>query len=372
MNRRRALVLYEIRKMKWLFLAGTFWVILFLVMLSGDITGGEFISASEGGIDSSEMYGSRFSYVLLNTLYNNHVIILFFLAVLVAVQFWDLHRKKREEYMSSLPFVKRERFIIKSLVGLAVLFADWLILVAGTLIVRQNVIVQFQKRNLLVPFYKELLANETVWHTLRTLGILGLELLAAYSILVMLQTMVNQSAAASAFGVGVMLAPVIFAYVVNQWYICITGKMLPYDMGGWEHLARIFIGDSLAYYPVERWEYTGNIYHPCHYVVYWPAWQAVLVLMAVILVSLFVIWKLSRGRDAAENNTLVAHKGVRVFLAVGIGLCAGAAFAKFFPIDFLPVEHMHMDPFAVFVLLECITSPIFVFVSWKILKISIR
>lgn len=372
MNKRRALVLYEIRKMKWLFLAGTFGVILFLVLLSGDMTGSSVISAPLGDIVSSEMYGSHFSYVLLNTFYNNHVIIPLFLAVLVAVQFWDLHRKKQEEYMSSLPFVKRERFIIKSLVGLAALFADWLILVAGTLFIRQNVIMQYQKRNLLLPFYKELLANETIWHTLRTLGILGLELVAVYSILVMLQSMVNQSAAASAFGVGVMLAPVIFAYVVNQWYMCITGMTMPYDMGGWEHLARIFIGDSLAYYPAERWGYTGTIYYPCYYVLYWPMWQVALVLVAVILICLLVIWKLSRGRDVAANNTLVAHKGVRAFLAVGIGMCAGAAFARFFPIDFFPVEYMHMNFPAVFVLLECITSPIFVFVSWKILKISIR
>ena len=101
-------------------------------------------------------------------------------------------------------------------------------------------------------------------------------------------------------------------------------------------------------------------------------WQVALVLVAVILICLLVIWKLSQGRDVAANNTLVAHKGVRAFLAVGIGMCAGAAFARFFPIDYFPVEYMHMNFPAVFVLLECITSPIFVFVSWKILKISIR
>ena len=371
MNKRRALVLYEIRKMKWLFLAGILCVMAFLIMLGGDLSDGSVITTFEGDIDSTEMYGSRFSAVFLSELYDNHVIILVLLAIMVAIQFWDLHRKKTEEYMSSLPYAKRERFIIKSLVGLAALFADWLILVAGTLIVRQNVIMQIQKRNLLLPFYKELLANETVWHTLRTLGILGLELLAVYSILVMLQTMVNKSAVASAFGVGVMLAPVIFAYVVNQWYMCITtGKAMPFDMGGWEHLARVFIGDSLAYFPVGHWEVTGNISYPCYYVIYWPMWQVALVLLAVILICLVVIWKMSQGRDVAGNNTLVAHKGARIVLAVGIGLCAGAAFAKFYPIDFLPVGHVNLS--AWFVLLETISTPIFIFVSWKILKISIQ
>lgn len=371
MNKRYALVLYEIRKMKWIFLAGTVGVMLFLVMLNGDLTDNSVISASLGDVNFSEMYGSRFSYVLLTILYNNHAIIILSLTIMTAVQFWNLHRKKAEEFMSSLPYVKRERFIIKSLVGLAILFADWLILVAGTLVVRQNVIVQYQKRNLLLPFYKEIIANETIWHTLRTLGILGLELLAVYSILVMLQSMVNQSVVASAFGVGVMLAPVIFAYVVNQWYMCITGKTMSPDMGGWEHLARIFIGDSLAYYPAEHWECTGIIYYPCHYVLYWPMWQVALVLLAVVLICLAVIWKLSRGRDVAENNTLVANKGVRLLLAVGIGLCAGAVFARFFPNNSFSSEYMYMNPFRVFILLECISSPIYVFVSWKILKISI-
>lgn len=150
MNRRRALLSYEMRKMKWVLLIAVLGSLLFVLHLYGRVSnGGEVLLWHDFG---SGYFGSCFSNELLNLLHDYHIYIWLLFAVIVTVQFQDFHNKKTEEYMSSLPFTARERFLTKSLIGYAVIAVSWILLSAGTLIVRQNVITQYHKQSLLFPF----------------------------------------------------------------------------------------------------------------------------------------------------------------------------------------------------------------------------
>lgn len=364
MNKRRALILHELRLMKWFLIGGGICVLVFMLWLGGDLASNVPDWIFSGGYANEGYRGSYFSGSLLRTLQDNHIIVILLLAAMVTVQFRDMHGRKREEYMSSLPYTRRERFIIKALTGGAVLFVVWGFLSAGLLILRQNVIGEYQKQALLVPFCKELLANETIWHTLRTLGIFGLELLTMYTIFVMLHAMVNKSVAASVFGLGIMMAPIVLAYSAVQWYANITGKALP-DIGGWQHLSMVFMGRSLAV-DSERW--VQGSFTQYYYIQYWPMWQVALMLAVILLICLVVIGRLSKGQDTTRNAVIVSHKGVRLFLAAGIGVCMGAFCGLVFPARILPIA----NEFGTIVMRQIIGSSVFGFISWKLMKCSIR
>ncbi len=367
MNRRRALLSYEMRKMKWVLLIAVLGSLLFVMHLYGRVSnGGEVLLWHDSG---SGNFGSCFSNELLNLLHDYHIYIWLLFAVIVTVQFQDFHNKKTEEYMSSLPFTARERFLTKSLIGYVVIAVSWILLSAGTLIVRQNVITQYHKQSLLFPFYKQMLANETIWHTLRTLGLFGLEMLAVYALFLLIHLVVNKSAAASVITLGIMMAPLELLFVAYEFEVCLSGGSSLLENRILRPLAGIFLGDSLAYFNGQQnlWEYNGMYHNYCH-ISYPETGLAVLLLLVVILLCSFITWKLSKGHDMTKNYVLVSYKGARIFLSAGIGLCFGGAAAVFFPMLMFAIR----GNMVTFVVSWLFATALFGFLSWKLLHLSIR
>lgn len=368
MNRRRALISYEMRNMKWVLLIAVLGSLFFVLNLFGRVGNGAEILLWYSDIGG--YFGSCFSNELLNLLHDYHIYIWLLFAVIVTMQFRDFHKKKTEEYMSSLPFTARERFLTKSLIGYAVIAVSWILLSAGTLIVRQNVITQYHKQALLFPFYKEMIANETIWHTLRTLGLFGLEMLAVYALFLLIHLIVNKGVAASVITLGIMMAPFELLYVASGFELLVNGGSSLLEDRILRPLAGIFLGDSLAFFTNEQslWEYNGT-YQNYYYISYPETGLAVLLLLVIILICSAITWRLSKGHDMTKNNVLVSYKGARIFLSAGIGLCFGGAAAVFLPLLMFAIRDSSI---VAFIANWLFATAFFGFVSWKLLSLSIR
>lgn len=360
MNRKKALIMHEMRTMRWFLLVGILGAMIFCLSLQweGD-------SMAFGFLNWNGERGSLFSETLLNRMYDIHFLVWSAFVLFTVLQFRDYHGRKTGEYMSSLPFTNRERFVVKALLGYAVIFVSWLVMAVGTIFVWKSVAAELRKASLLYPFYKELLANETIWHTLRTLCVFGLELLAAYSLFLLLHSMISNSGVASLFTLGVMAAPVELCYVVNDIYYMMTGKEAGYNVWGWEHLARIFVGESLADFTNQDTEWHHGAYNWYVYVIYWDMWKVILVLLLILAVCTIVTWRMSKGYDPARGSCLVPHRGARLFLSLGIGVCVGTAIAQFFPST---MRSAPPDRVIVYFAMQIVCSGILSFVTYRLLR----
>lgn len=369
-GRRMALVKHEMRTMKWFLVVGILCALGFSMQLSME-------TSNNGGMSefiSNRVCGSWFSDIFVRQLQFGHRCVVILVAVLVVIQYRDLHQMRTEEYMCSLPFTKRERLCTKWLLGCGIIFISWLVMVGGTLLVRQSVIMDIHKIDLLVPFYDKLLANETIWHTLRTLGLFGLGLLAVYSLLVAMHCLVNQGIVASLVGVGVMFAPMELYTVICRAYYVFTGRYL-YDVTEpWRRLASHFIlGESYAVRGSGEWEALLDMNSDI-YVAYDNMWWLFLILSALLLICALVVWKTSVGRDMARNHVLVPGVPARIFLAVGMGLCFGEAFTLLLGMQLTEIVGAGGTFRAglCFIVQSVIGSGLCTLAAWKFLGISVR
>ncbi len=355
MDRIRALTAYEIRRIKGVIVVSLLCPLFFHLLLYAYVGGQRGIFWS-----NYENCGSCFSEGLLNLFQIIHVYVWFLFAFMVFLQFSDLHHRRTEEYMRSLPFTRRQRFFVKISIGYAVILAVWLIMTAGTILIRQSVITGLQKINVLYPFGRELFANETVWHTLRTLGVFGLELLAAYSIFVLLHLVVKSNLAATVLSLGILAFPWVLGHAVQRWHHLLTSKTM--GTGFWSQMAGMFTGDSMAAFENEESSFinAGEGYG-FTYVVYGNMWTVVILLLAIILVCAVFVWKFARGEDLASSGRLVPDKWVRLVLAAGIGFCFGVAIPAFYPFIYMESQGLR------FIVNELVWTAVFTPVAWKLL-----
>ncbi len=355
MDRIRALAAYEIRRMKGVIVVSLLCPLFFHLLLYAQVGGQRGIFWS-----NYENCGSCFSEGLLNLFQTIHIYVWFLFAIMVFLQFSDLHHKRTEEYMCSLPFTRRQRFFVKIFIGYAVILMVWLVMTAGTILIRQSVITGMQKLNVLYSFSRELFANETVWHTLRTLGVFGMELLAAYSIFVLMHLVVKSSLAATVFSLGTMAFPWVLGHAVQRWHYLLSGKTL--GTGFWSQMAGIFTGDSMAAFDdgVSCFINAGEGYG-FTYVVYGNMWTVFILLLAVILVCAFFIWRCSAGEDLAACGRLVPDRRARLVLTAGMGFCFGVAVSVFYPFIYMESQGLR------FIINELVWTAVFTPVSWKLL-----
>ena len=77
----------------------------------------------------------------------------------------------------------------------------------GALLIRQAHIEDMYMGDLLSPYYRQLLGNETIWHMLRSLLVFWLCLLVIYTVCVMAHTIVANGVLAGLVSIGILLAP---------------------------------------------------------------------------------------------------------------------------------------------------------------------
>lgn len=335
MNRKWALISHEMRTL-WRFLAlGLFCAMVFCLILSSFM---ENFYDFSGAIDygwtpySSYSYpfdigtsaGSCFSAALVSLLCRGHWLTVPLFAVLTAIQFSEFHSRRRQEFMNSLPYTKSERFLVKAALGYGVITISCLAMSAGTLLVRQHYIGAIQRENMLSPYYKQLFANETIWHTIRSLALFWLTLLALYSIFLMMHSLVNRGILASLAGVGVVTAPLELCYVVLWFAEALSPDekvMSIADSEKWLRLTGAFWGNAVSTNnPLE----TGTNYG-IYMVAYDTMWIQFLAMAFILILCNILAWRVIRIQDLAKAGIIVPLRWARICLSVGSGICFGTA-----------------------------------------------
>lgn len=323
MRKRKSLYQHEMRTMKWFLLAGIIAAVFFAAVLNSCLQ----METLDTGFSMWEK-GATFSERLCLLLNKASLILLPALAIMTVMQFGESHRKKTEEYFHSLPFTKRERFIVKATVGYSILTITMLVATVGAYIVRSMHISYIYKAAALTQYYKVVLGNETITHMLRSMVLFWLILLAVYSIMIFVHTIVSKGILASIIGIGIAGAPLWFWAVVSE----ILGAIVTKDgtrrqWGSVQHYFGIFAGmaNGTAWdYPYEQSDTSWTTF-----VYYDNFWILMSICVFVIILCLLVAIYATGKTDMARGGQIVQKRPARIFLGTGIGLCFGTGIAWF-------------------------------------------
>lgn len=314
MNRKLALYRHEMRTMIWFFLGGLLAALFFCGTLNECFSSRYvpyFYDISQGIMsDSSESFTSLLSFCIERATIAG----IFGLIIMSVVQFGDMHKRKAQEYLHSLPFTKRERFVAKVVIGYVALVFTMIVTIVGTLIVRGKYIGIIRKKELLSPSYKLLLGNDTLWQAVSMLLVMWLSLCAIYAIIVFVHAVVNRNILAGVISFGIIMTPIwIFSMVemllvefgsssVERWH-----KNLPYFgvLAGQANTQIDYLGDAGAI-----------LYHDNFWIL--TAICAVIIILCIA----FAVFTAGRS-DLSRGGMLVEKRPARIFLSAGIGICFG-------------------------------------------------
>lgn len=186
----------------------------------------------------------------------------------------------------------------------------------GTLLVRQANIDNVYMGDLLSPYYRQLLGNETIWHMLRTLLMFWLCLLVIYTVCVMAHTIVANGVLAGLVGIGILLAPKVLL-----WGVASIGVKIP-SYAKWKDMAESVMGGMLLDSSHSRIMDTQSMAE-VYYLRYYSLWMTAGVLLAAGVVSYLLARHFYCRKDMAKQTFLVPGRGIRIVLAVGMGACFG-------------------------------------------------
>lgn len=375
MNRKRALFWYEIGNLKWFLLGGLLLGAILLLGISGELhalTQSSAMARSRGFGWETFTFGQTF----LQALEVATPIAIVLLGVMAAFQFSDYHNRNKREFIVSLPFTQQERFLMKVLVGFGVITIVWLVFGAGILALRAVYNPQIIRSYLLYPEYKIIMANDTFLHTLRTLMLLWLIVLAAYAVYMLVQSVVIHGVAGMLVGIGTMGAPAFLLLMILAYTETLAGTDTGTAFMRWLHhhdtcyrLSILFTGQS---YYQDRFLLSADYYEESALVgpfvlVSYGYMTKLLIALALILVLILVItWLINAKQDGAGFGRIVPLKPVRLILSAGTAVCFGAGITWIF-INVLEVETW----FWTFLLLAAVCAGLFILFN-KLLKKVIR
>lgn len=361
MNRKRALYRYELENMKWFFVAGVGCCLFVLFLFNS--TCREMSSIMEyAGFESR--YAS-FSSILIEGLQRCTPLALFALAIMVTFQFSDYHKRRRREYIVSLPYTQRERFMAKLVTGASILTIVCALFGAGIFFLRNIYFQSYVKSYMLYPQYRIFCGNDTWFHVLRTILLLWIILLTAYAMFTLVHSLVAGGVMASLISLGVLATPF---YLWNMIYIYIdffASDLVSSGRRGHDFLqiCASFIGFGYYKNTVDL-EY-GRNFAIC--IDYGPLWLVFLVQIVVLIVCTVVAAILNAKQDGAKFGVLIPVSWARAFFSAGIALCFS------FPLALLIAFCLGIDGFGIAVaVLQAIWTVVLYFVNQKIFQRVIR
>lgn len=328
MHKKRALYGYEMRRMVWFLLAGVAASLLFTWILKISL---EERVVSHGFLfwDSDTEMGAGFSMCFARYLGAGGAAFVIppALAIMAIFQFRDMHNRKVLEYMHTLPFTESQRFCAKVGVGYGILTATALVAGIGILAVRSQVIDTVYKNALTNPYYKIILGNETLGHTLRNICLLWLILLAVYSIMVLVHAIVSKGVPASIIGIGIVLAPTWFWVVVREILVAL-GTHYRGELESWYETADYFgvlIGLGTG---SESACAAGD--EMLDLLVSYPDFGiCAAICIGITVVCLAAAYAAVVRTDAARGGIVAQKYPARIFLGAGTALCFGTGIGMF-------------------------------------------
>lgn len=322
MNKKKALYLYEGKRVRWFALAGLAASLFYLFLLN------ETFNSEINIMELSETVGSMICRLLMVA----SPILLASIALMTIFQFGDWHRKKEQEFLLSLPFTRRERFLAKLLCGYAVLTMTALVVGIGTLILRGQYADRMIKYASTSRYYEAYMGNDMLWHTIQLCLQLWFIMLAVYSLLAFVHMIVSRGIPAALIGLGICAAPYYlwyasYALLVGGWIQ--GGVRVKMARGAFCNAYRD-VGSYLGLLTGSGFERVDSVYGwdsgDLHTIVNYPNFLLVTVILlgTTVLTAGIACW-IAGKEDMARGGMVVQKKPARIFLSTGIAVCVGTA-----------------------------------------------
>ena len=373
MKKEKGFIIHEMRTLRWFLLIGVLFVLIACSILHSNVdmylSMGNYHEGVLGSYYESAMIpGNYFSEALDALLNQGHFVVAIAFAILTLLQFADVHKKKTQEYMGSLPFTNKKRMMIKVILGLIIITVLCLLFGIGVCLVREANIAKVERAIALSPCYEQILATETIWHTLRSLILFWITLMAVYLIYVFVHCLVEQMILASVMGLGVLMAPIQIVWFLGRiasiYFYDTEGEFLITDQV--RRYGAIFFGGNVSAEPM--FVYTTNS-HMDEYVHLVDCretseWLITLGILAVCIIGCMVaVYHISKKRDLAKSGTLIPLRWARVLFSVGISICVATTVVGAFAMpEKVPV---------LIVILLCVCAALY-FGLMKIFKINVK
>lgn len=347
MNRKRALYQYEFAAMKWFLVAGLSCAFLALLILNAeyrswipDVYGEMNLVSTRNYISFSEILVNRLSFLTLAALAA--------VAFMTIFQFADYHKRNQREYIVSLPFTQRERFVVKYTVGAGILTVVTALFGAGVFVLRSMYFELLIKYYLVYPEYPLIYGNDTWFHTLRSLLLLWLVLLTAYSVFTLLHSVVTRGIMASLISLGIIIAPTYLLYMSAFYTYSFFEEFSIFESYVDEHMwmyttkqiCTAFIGGGFY-----KTKFNTQADFVINYIDYGNTGAVLLVLLLVSIGFTASAYIINGRQDGAKFGMFIPLRWFRMVIG------AGAAFCFAFPLALFVAFCVGVDNNIVFVAL---------------------
>lgn len=322
MNRKKALYQYEFAAMKWFLVAGLACAFFALLILNAEYRLGIPDAYGEMNLVFSDRNYISFSKILMDKLSFLVPATLVAVAFMTIFQFSDYHNRNQREYIVSLPFTQRERFAAKYIVGASILTVVIALFGAGVFVLRSMYFELLIKYNLVYPEYPVIYGNDTWFHTLRSLLLLWLVIMAAYSVFTLLHSVVTKGIMASLISLGIIVAPVYLLYM-SAFYVysffeefynsCVDEHMWMYTL---KQICGSFVG--VGFYKQEFLLQNDGMIN-C--VDYGNTGAVLLVLLLVSISFTAGAYIINSRQDGAKFGMLIPIRWIRMVIGAGAAFC---------------------------------------------------
>lgn len=310
MSRKKALYQYEFGNMKWFLVAGLVCCALVLLFENGlceDFRHSTFV-----------LYWS-FNGQFIDLLPSATMAAIFAVSIMVVFQFSDYHKRSRREYISSLPFTQRERFVAKYVMGSGILTTVCIVFGVGILLLRNKWFPYCMKSYLTSAFYKVQWGNDTWFQSLRSILLLWITMLMVYTIFTLVHSLITHGVVACVAGIGAIFTPIVIFHEIS-FYVYRFGQV---DVMSNEVVVNIrqvlqaFYGRGYN----KSIDADVSTYGCDTFIDYGCMTMVFAVLIAVLLVCFCIAYWVNVRQDSAKYGVLVVAKWARVMVSAGVAIC---------------------------------------------------
>lgn len=367
MNRKRALYCYEFDNMKWFLLAGIVCCLLAIFCFYSQF--GAAVALGLHNFFDFSYEAASFIGVILDGMEKLTPVALIALSFMVMFQFSDYHQRNRREYMVSLPFSQRERFVAKFFVGSSILTIICVAFGVGIFMLRNTYFPYYVKRSLVFPEYQIFCGNDTWFQTLRVILLLWITMLTAYAIFTVIHTLISVGIVASVVSLGVIATPyylLCMVYLYTEMFSPASNHH-PLLEGPFAQICRSFIGAGYYKNMVDI-SYTSFGDELTNGVIDYGSMFAVFLTLIIVFVTCTLFAYIINARqDGAKFGTVIPIPWARAFFSGGIALCFS------FPITELMVSLLNKENVGIVVAVVQIAVMVVLYLAnQKIFKRVIR
>lgn len=319
MNRKRALYRYEFGRVKWFLALAMLGCILVLLFANS-----QYATRSELWYMAVDSFNSQLILILeyITT------VAIFAVAVMVLYQFSDYHTRTRREYISSLPYTQRERFVVKYVVGIGTITAVCIVLGLGIWMIREQYFPQIMKSYFTTDYYKVLWGNDSGLQTFRCILLFWVSMLTVYTIFTLIHSLITKGIVAGIVGLGAVFTPMV---VLNEiiFFAFRFGNPAFANNGIVKQLRQAFCALSGSGYCQELYESNGvSTTAFSSFINYGSMFTVFSVLILILVICFGLAYRVNVKQDGAKYGVLVVAKWAQRTLSAGLAVTFSYFFSR--------------------------------------------